>query len=504
MKTALKALVVLLAVAAGMLPAAGQEADAPAASGEVGELDLLAFPNMSSLITQYPSQAGTKELVRSNADNSCIVTSVYASNQRTCFLVKNGGTVKTFYTSELIAPMGQNKGHEVLDMEIADSICWVCGRFWHETGQLIYNLDGTSYMEKEYTGFIGRFNINAILDGGGTFETYPVIGTSEVSRIATNGAVLAYVAHDGALAGDATLLPGNVLHVVKVTPPKPGEVFMDVVFAESKFVFLSRFQNLGSYYNRHRIGLRYVSPLLTDGMHTMHVYDTWMLFHSDGWFAGLDPIYLSKTNSGNGVAVSWIETDQNNPDPGFIGHLFVLKVDSEGATSFSGYYSTDDDVYTKIKGAEFGMPAYNNPYFTVLLEDENGNSVVRFIKTDCANQYTCSSPMLSLSEPMLASVLPIQTSSVNLKFNAMGYYADESNKVAELTELSVLNHPLTWQANNCMTVKPGQTYTGIDPTSYTQNNETDNKTVTVVDCLAEIYTLAVSNAPSTVKCYGIY
>ena len=497
MKTTIKTFVALLALSAFVVQASAQD------TGEqvVGALSLF---TPGSTISQYPSLHGTNEIIRANADNSSQVICLCADNQRSLFIVESGNAQKYFYTSEQFAPLGQNAGHEVSDMVIDGSTCWVCGRYWHETGQLVYNLDGSSYMEREYDGFIGTFNIDSVVGGGGVFETYLVSGTSVVSRIAKGGYSLAFVANDGELAGEAVPYVDG-LSMATVTPPKAGEVFMDVVYAGSKYVFLSRFHNLGPYFNHYRVGLRYASPGYVANMQQMHVYDTWQLFHTYGRFGGLDPICLYRTNSGNGVAVSWVETDQDNPAPDLFGHLFTLKIDSEGATSFKGYYSTDDAVYTKIKDAGFGILSYNNPYITILLEDEDGNSVVRLFHSNCGNQNTGTSPMLSLTSPMLESVLPVQTNSTNLKFSAVGYYANEQYKVAEVTEMNVINHPTSWQNNNCMTYGVGYIYSDTDatPSSYELHSETDNKVVTAFNCSRMTYTLTVGNASASYKCYKL-
>lgn len=188
------------------------------------------------------------------------------------------------------------------------------------------------------------------------FETYLVSGTSVVSRIAKGGYSLAFVANGGELAGEAVPYVDG-LSMATVTPPKAGEVFMDVVYAGSKYVFLSRFHNLGPYFNHYRVGLRYASPGGVANMQQMHVYDTWQLFHAYGRFGGLDPICLYRTNSGNGVAVSWVETDQDNPAPDLLGHLFTLKIDSEGATSYTGFCSLDDSEQMRY-AAGAGISGY--------------------------------------------------------------------------------------------------------------------------------------------------
>lgn len=500
-KTDILVFVAALMMLSTGISAAAQDYEIQEAQDEANEFSVLPTSLSGSMILQYSSLHGTGEIVRASGDNSRHVTCAYVDNRRSLFIVTSGNTRKTFYTSEQSAPLGSGEWHEVLDMLIDGSTCWVCGRDWHETGQLIYNLDGSSYWERVSVGFIGRFDIDSILGGSGTFYTYPIANTTELTHIARGGYSLAFIADGGDCAGEA-VPAGTALSLAKVTPPKIGEVFMDVVFAGGKYVFLSRFHNIGVYYNRYRIGLRYAAPGWVADMQTMHVYDTWELFFNYGWFAGLEPVHLCKTNSGNGVAVSWVETDPSNPAPSFFGHLFVLKIDSEGAMGFKGYYSADSAVYTRIKDVGFGGPSYGNPYMTLLLEDADGNSVFRFINTNCGNQNICSNPMLSLSSPRIESAVPIQTSSTNLKFIASGFYDDMSYKIAEISEINVIDHSTSWQQFNCMSFGFGEMYSDTDNTqnSHSVVNETDNKTITTLTSQAVAYTLTIGNASATIKC----
>ncbi len=471
MKTTIKILVALLALAAGTPSAVGQSITPIVISG--------------STIKQYPSLKGTKEIIRSSTDNNFIVSCGYTADRRSFFIVKNGNTVRSFYASPAIDPIiphgSNNNGHEILDMVMDGATCWVCGRYWYETGELGYTIEGNAFWMTEEKGFIGKFDARYAAVGNCTFYTYPINGTNKVTSIAAGGGSVAFITGDGGYAVEAVPLNNDTLSLTKVTPPfNANEVFMDVAYAGGKHVFLSRFDIPNSMYHRYRIGLRYVSPGDIANMQTMHVYDTWQLFYSNGWFAGLEPVHICATNSGDGVAVSWVETDENNPDPSYIGHLFTLKIDSEGATTFYGFHTTDNAVYTRIKDVGFGNPSHNNPYMTVLLEDETGVSVFRYINTSCTTQNTCSCPMLKLATPKSESVAPIQMSSSNLAFRAAGYYENDDNKVAELFETNIISHSPLWEAANCMTYSTGYIYSARDntPASHEVHTESENKTVT--------------------------
>lgn len=460
-----------------------------------------------STIKQYPSLKGTKEIIRSSDDNNYTVTCGYSADRRSFFIVKNGNTARSFYASAAIDPIAphgiNNYGHEILDMVMDGATCWVCGRYWYETGELGYTIEGNAFWMTEEKGFIGRFDARYAVNGSCTFYTYPINGTSKVSSIAAGGGSVAFIADDGVYAAEAVPLNDSALSLTKVTPPfNANEVFMDVTYTGNKHVFLSRFDIPNSYYRRYRIGLRYVSPGDIANMQTMHVYDIWTLLGPFGMFNGLDPVHICATNSGDGVAVAWLETNEENPYPEYMGHLFALKIDSEGSIPFWGFYSSDDAVYTKIKDIGFGKPALNNPYMTVLLEDEDGNSVFRHINTNCCNDCTCSTPMLSISSPVFTSVVPKQISSSEIGFTAAGTYVNDANKVAEATEKSIIDHSSLWEINNCMTYSNATIY-NLRNNVQTNHGTVDtitNKTVTTATVSAKKRALTPAIITFTSKC----
>lgn len=337
-------------------------------SREVELDELPQAPISYGSIKQYSSRNGTRVITRASDDNAYHVTCGYGSDNRSFFIVKNSSATKSFYTSAPInhfVPVINNHGFEIYDMVIYGDTCWFCGSYWYETGETGQTIFGEVFWVIEHKGFVGRFNVSEAINGSGTFYATTIDPSYEITHIAASDSTVLVLGNQfegyGQFAVEMGLPSSGTSDVSRVTPPYQNEVFMDVTYTGDKYVILSRFSDSAPFmYFQYRFGLRYFKSHHLINIDTMYIYDTWQLLNYEGWFTGMDPIHLSATHVGDGVAISYVEIDRYNPSNTNNGHLYNIKINSKGAATLYAFLSSDTTRYTKIKDVGFGMPAYGN------------------------------------------------------------------------------------------------------------------------------------------------
>lgn len=328
-----------------------------------------------SSITRLTNCSGDRTIVRSNQLLQT-VTCYHDSHNCSSFIV-SGNPSKKFATSTYTVPSGtipypvSNEGYIVKDMEILDGVCWFCGEKWNETGNMLYTLEGLSYPEILHDGFVGRFNLADVLSGSGNFEIMTIPNTTELTHLAVyQGGITAigeskeYPFYSCVVELQETSFPSSYL-VTKTNPACSMEVFMDVTHAGNKVVTLSRYNATptDSSYYKYRFGLRYGTPSYYGyTANTLYNYKTNKVFlpADIGRFYGLTPIFLTHTNNGNGVVVSYLGGGVEGVDF-YCGRLLMAHIASIGASTVDTKINLDpkNTGMNTATGFIHGDPGYD-------------------------------------------------------------------------------------------------------------------------------------------------
>ena len=420
----------------------------------------------TGFIDQYGNVKGNRTLVRTTPSGSYTIMCSHSNHDVSTFVTRIGSSSYQCPTSTYVEDNGlspfpvKNKGYHISDMQLADSVCWVCGYVWQETGEWIFNQQGLGYKETRRKGFIGKFNvIRLVQTGGDIFRFVTVDSLAELTRLALtgNGAVAIGKGHDSTTCV-VELAEGTYnTYTLKIAKSShDDEVFMDVVRAGNRVVTLSRYNNPQQYtYYKYRFGLRYgtLSNFMGTGSE-VYQYDTYY-FNGDNStsFTGVDPIFLSATGSGNGVVVSYLATDGNVPAAINIkGHFVMFNAPSKGSTTACKvFYNIDSYTYRRLLDADCPSSSFT----TLLLEDSVGNSVLRHVQLFFTSGIPQSGNALSLPSPRLNSVSGYLGTSSSYNLSVAGYYPADQNKTAYIREFNLPGRLPYWNNSNCETSLSG-------------------------------------------------
>ncbi len=414
----------------------------------------------SSLIEKYNSSRGTNVITRYNDVDNYLVTCAKNMYGNSFFIVQDGSVKRTFDMPVTTGNFNVSGiGFVVNDVQIYGSTCWFCGTNWEETYELVYppEIGAPPYLvfKTKNAGFIGRFDIAQALTGVAQLHI-SIIGeangdtVSRLDKLATYGTGVVSIGNidttDTPVLVEFTDTPTGICNFTVWRPDYGGEQFVDVESTNGRIVTLSRYKDtLNSNFFHWNYGLRYGTPgnfILTGN--TVYMYDTYYPF-LDGRarFTGMDPIVLSSVHQGHDVTVSFVV----NNNTSFNGRFVVYHIPSAGAVPLDVVFNRTHINYSIVKDADFNNPMTFNTYMSLLLEDHQGNSVLRF-------PYLNQSPMIqydtvwSILEPRIESLAAYQNMSNRLNLYAGGYYSQDANKIAEFNEIMLHDHFMI--NNDCM------------------------------------------------------
>lgn len=413
--------------------------------------------------TRLSNCTGSKTIVRQNQIGQRVIC-YHDSHDCSTFVVE-GTSKKKFATSVYQSPSAptptpiSNHGYLVRDMEILDGICWFCGEKWESTGEYLYTPGGLAYPEVTHDGFVGRFNINDVLSGNGNCQIMLIPSTSVLTNLAVyTGGVTAIAEKEyspyptNVVELQETASPGAYL-VRKCSSQFSKEIFMDVAWAGGKVVTLSRYTPESAWdstYHKYCFGLRYGTPSNYVGSASV-LYNYWtnkVFFPADiGRFSGITPIFLTHTNNGNGVVVSYLGNK-----PGFFqGRLLMTHIPSIGASTVETRINFDSDnvpKYSEIKEVHFNLPSHPYSKMAVLVKDIIGNSTFRFPWWDTYNHDT-----IQYSNSFDIESFVYYYSGMN-SFSLLGVGQNSANKITKLWQHANSDWP-TWNTMNCANTSTG-------------------------------------------------
>lgn len=412
------------------------------------------FSSMEKLL----NCTGAESFLRKN--NTMYTVICYHDNHNcSSFVVEGLPSNKKFATSTYASEPSQNLnnyGYIVKDMELLDGVCWFCGEKWAETGRMLYTLEGLAYPEVTHYGFIGRFNMADVTSGSGNFEIMIIPGTGTMTHLAVYtggvtaiGQILDFPYTSYVVELQETSFPGGYI-VGKYASTREDEVFMDVARAGGKVVTLSRFNDpIDNAFYSFSFGLRYgTATNYANTANTLYQYKTNKIFFpaNIGQFYGLTPIFLTYSNIGNGVVVSYL----GGGDPSnhyYSGHLLMANIPSEGANTVNCRINYDMDRYSQIKEVHFNNNHLQGSRMAILVEDNSGNSTFRFPRWDTSNRDT----ILYTNNANLESFTYYYSGN---DFSILGTGNNTSNNIISLWQDIDVNWPL-WNELICMQYKRG-------------------------------------------------
>lgn len=415
-----------------------------------------ALPAQTSGTRRFDDVKGTRVLTAAHEKNKIFVTCSHTDDDRSCFLVENvensvAGVRKKFYTTAHVEPSSYYtcSGYIVNDMKVDNNYqCWFCGTKWVRTGQYIYNTQGLLVPDTVRCGYIGRFNLDEVLNGGGNLEIMTIDGCSNVEHFAftedggiyATGEMMVYKIYPSTTGYS---VEKGVINHTNLSGQYVGR-FMDVVVSGDTVITLALCVDSGHYFHYHDyLFLSYgtAGSFITDN--NTHPYDTYDAYgdrRTRRWSNA--PVFLTKTYRGCGVVVSYITENTDYPLHDFPGKLIMFHVPGELSGPKEIIYNDDTDVYVKIKDIKSCDSLFGSSFMAVLLEDSYGKSVVRFPRVGTGTTWL-SDTIRKVQNPKYESIYPFRNPDsqprMNPSVSVAGYYPQNQNRVARNTKYNVRN-----------------------------------------------------------------
>ncbi len=402
-----------------------------------------------SIIDKYQNQYGTNVLTRISASQLDVITYYELDVYTRCFMVLHGNLRKCFYINENYDPSLYNShsSYDVKDLMQIGTTCYFCGTKRTETGQWIYNPDGSITMEVLYDGFIGKFDVNDVLGTGGNMEILLIDKTLRLDKIVTcpNGVM--------SIGTTKQTLESCIVELHEYSDPFApttysyrvmrssyhDEMFKDITNNKDTVCIVSRFKN-GSRPNafKYYFGLRYGNG--RDYYNTnngIYYYNTQNVLPNEAaTFTGVDPIHISSMRTNKAVVVAYLNTVQSNRQ----GFPILYKINAPGNSISKTLVCLNSCKYDTLLDMEFSIPSREYTYSAMLLKDEFGKSVLRF------PDWNINSPMpdtLLISPTYkFQSISPIQQLSACVLYSG-GYDPLDSYNVLNLQQWSIHFHVRT-------------------------------------------------------------
>lgn len=460
-----------------------------------------------SSIDEFLGIMGTDVLRRYDNTNTYSVTYLTPGRCTNLFVVMHGDTA--YYFDFWEPPFGTMPiecvtGYTIYDIEMLGRTCYFCGSRWRNTGNLIYNLDGTSYYEIDSVGFIGRFNVVEVMAGSGSYEILKIEHTSRLERIAPTNCGAEAV---GTLADHATRCMVELRDHVHssgyidysyrvVVSSRADETIMDVVNSGAHTVTLSRFKEPSVPDFANSFALRYGSYAnfySTNAGH--HIYDVNMAYPmGEAVFTTLGDVHLSATNVGEGVVVSYLGEAPSD----LHGQAFLYRFDNPGQSSTEIQNSVLPYSHRRIVDARFNRPLVETTRMAMLLDDESGMSMLRFPLWGMTNDY--GDTTFVSYEHKITTIDPYQHMSDELNVLAGGYSYAGGNRLTHFLQRRIHDSFYFWFSHAClphvfgkwhynnMMIEPGynhiqlQTCHYMECVQFEKNQFKSHKTIYVNKC----------------------
>lgn len=454
------------------------------------KLLLLIFIALSALNAQAQyselkrilSIKGSEMIIRTDYSRTYFVTYCkYNHYNHNYFIVSQGNNYKYLDLMDGTDNMfpAPDYGYEIKDIQVIGQECYFCGQKWKQTGNIIYNLDGTMMYETVSKGIIGRFDIRDVINSGGTYEILEIDTTYCLNKIA--------LLSSRALA-TATLYDETTPCLVELRETDyqnnyvdynyrvirssiSDEYFMDVAALSDKFVSVSRYSNpsnTNSY--KYLFGMRYGNGYnfftTNNGIYNYNVQN--VLANEGASFISMEPMRLAYTHQNDEVVVGYINRKLSNRQ----GFPIFYKISSPGQTITKTILNLDNVQYSSIKDIQYNRPLYAKSQMAVLLEDVNGTSVMRFPDWVAINTGPYPDTILYTSTYKLLSLAAFQYTSGSFEVRSAGYEPNNNNKMIHLLTADIHGDTPKWSNLSCISNKVWSSEPARTPLTSSLTEET--------------------------------
>lgn len=413
----------------------------------------LSVKGQTGFLDTYSALKGNRIISRVSSNGQYRMTCYHTNHNIANFVVTDGSVCYNYPSSNYVpnTPFSPNpvlnSGYIIRDMKIKGDTCWICGSYWRDTGEWIFNIQGQAYMEVLYNGFVGYLLMSAMTQQGSCPIWYITVpGTQYLNKMVLTPQGIAAIGEYGSDRRFFVELTRNSssLWSYKVGESSYSEeVFRDITYAGGKIVVLSRFDNPQHYmYYTNGLGLRYGTPgsFISTGQHLYCYFTSYITGISDLDFDPEEPIIFDKTYVGEGVAVGYI-CNPLAPVSSYRGRLVFFIVDAENDHYPECVVSNNNQKYETV----IDISSIDQNRRAVLLRDSLGNSVYRFSQF----QNCTFEKILSLTGPQKMSVSSFASPYNDMGFFSGGHFASMQNKISCLYEPQILSRINSWNANNC-------------------------------------------------------
>ncbi len=359
----------------------------------------------TSATLRFNDIKGQHVLTAAHNKSKYFVTCSHTDDNRSCFLVENvvTGARKKFYTTAHVEPsmFYTCSGYIVNEMEIDNEYnCWFCGSKWVRTGQYVYNTQGLLVPDTVRYGYIGRFDLHDVMNGSGNLEIMTIGNSFNLEHFT--------------LTDDGSLYATEEMMIYKIQPNSAGYSvekgfinhtnqngslvcrFMDVVCSGDTVITLALCVDSNHYFHYHDMFfLNYGTRSNFFAGNNTYPYDTYDAYNdrrARRWTNA--PVFLTKTNKGCGVVVSYITENTDYPLHDFPGKLIMFHFPGELTGPTEIIHNDDTDVYVRI--IDHWGPPYNqksrNTEFNIV-QDSNGSTQSAFVSHQFTSEEASSTMM---------------------------------------------------------------------------------------------------------------
>lgn len=413
-----------------------------------------------STLDRFNSHKGIDVLIRTDYSRTYFVTYEGQTSSSNCrFIVQHNDTTRYMnllqnYENSLPNPM---QGFEIKDMRIIGQECYFCGCKWVETGNIIYNLDGTMTFERKREGIIGRFDVRNVIRNGGSYEIMEIDTVRCLNKLAVlSGRALAVgTLYDGYTPclfylREVYYSSGETDYNYRViTSNISGETFSDVTASDNKFIVVSRYNTLaGTTQYKYRFGLRYGTGYNFFSTNTgIYDYNIQNVLGNEGAsFVTMEPALITSTKTDDEVVVGYINRKLSNRQ----GMPIFYKIPYSGSNISKILVALEygDVKYNKLKEIQYNNKLVSTSRMVVLLEDSYGNSVLRFPDWNIVENWYDTA--LYTSSYKLQSIAPFQYLSSSLELLTAGYEPNNQNRVVQLFTYDIHGYKGKWATLSCI------------------------------------------------------
>lgn len=403
----------------------------------------------------YGSVQGTNVIARPNSGMTCIVLCSHKNGNEAEF------TLGTKVLKTTIGPYvgltgNERDGFTVECMDVLGNTCYFCGKQWHETLEIIHLFDGSMQLVPtyQYKGFLGRFNIDDILDGSNNYEIMTFDETKELNKIVASGdgyKALGMSTNNTPIILELDSWPLGWRYRIGVSS-RSDEVFSNIEAGGTKTIIASRFDgSSGQNMLERKIGLRYGNSMnFCSDCDTIYSYDVQDIFNFGGvGFSSVSPLQICRTYVGNEIVVAYIGQQYS-----WANRLFMFKVSTEGSGTVLYQFSDANHKYSKITEIKLPQPLDTPQKMVMLMESTNGESTLRFPFWSNA-LGVITDTILYDANLKIQSIHPGQVQLGMIYVSAGGYDPNNANKVM-LIQQHEIHDVCHWDEMSCRSVKHGE------------------------------------------------